>query len=77
MTKKANTTTKIDPETAIRVWMMLNKIKVRDIALSSQKTSGAVTRFLQGDFKSPSIADSFKKSGCPGEYFNGHRVKQA
>ena len=22
-------------------------------------------------------ADSFKKSGCPGEYFNGHRVKQA
>ncbi len=77
MTRKANTKTKIDPEIEIRVWMLRNKIKIARIAKASKKTSGAVTRFLSGDFKCPPIADFYKQNGCPGEFFDGNGVKAA
>ncbi len=73
---KANGTRHKQNEKAIRIWMLTQEIKSVQIRKALQLSSGAVTRFLSGEFTSNRLQTYFVNLGCPRRYFINGRVKK-
>jgi len=58
----------------VRIWMMSNSIKAKDIAKEYGCTKSFVSKFLKGNKTSKDLADYLIKAGCPSKYFKGGKL---
>lgn len=67
MTKTKNGTTrkKLSPGDKIRIWMIANSIRPKEIALDLQVDRSAISHFLNGKLTSQRLREHFAARGCP------------
>ena len=58
----------------VKIWMMKQPLKARDIAKGYGCDDGFVSNFLRGRKTSHGLADYLIELGCPQKYFKGGRV---
>lgn len=58
----------------VKIWMMKQPLKARDIAKGYGCDDGFVSHFLVGRKTSKGLAEYLIKKGCPQKYFKNGRV---
>lgn len=60
--------------TEVKVWMVKQALKQRDIAKGYGCSDMLVSHFVRGERTSKKLADYFINKGCPKKYFKNGRV---
>lgn len=58
----------------VKIWMMTNGIKAREIADQRDCSESLVSRFLNGKKTSQPLVDLLIEKGCPKKYFKNGKL---